>query len=231
MLDISLGAIAPVADKPYLLEIPVWLNDPNEFGLTQPAEAETLYVLEDRLAEHLAPTLGALYAARSTTHGQRIFYFYCATRIDYANIVAEVMEGFPGHRYAARLQADPAWQVYQQALFPNELEMQSILNRRGLEQLAAQGADLSQARKIEHFLYFPSERAREQFLHRIIPERFIAVSQDARDRTTQPFSLVIMREERLDRPELDRLVRYLVEVAAACDGTYDGWRAGVVMDG
>lgn len=231
MLDLSLGAVAPVAAKPYLLEVVVALNDPNEFGLTQATEAETLYVMEDQLAEHLSLNLGALYAARSTTAGQRVFYFYGASRIDYDNIVAEVMEGFSAHRYVARLRPDPAWTVYRETLYPSELELQSILNRRGLEQLSAQGAGLPQAYKIEHLLLFPTERAREQFVHRIIPERFIALSQGHRDTTLRPYSLVIMREEQLDAPQLDRLVRYLMALAAACDGAYDGWRAAVVADG
>ena len=118
MLDLALMQHAPDRDRIQLVQVVVTLNDPNEFGLTNHGEAEILYVMEDQLAEHMAENLGGSYVARSTTNGQRIFYFYCRSAAGFDGVVEEVMEGYSGHTYVATTNQDPYWDFYREFLYP-----------------------------------------------------------------------------------------------------------------
>lgn len=231
MLDLALNDYAPMKEKPAFIQISVDLNDPNGHGLTKPGEAEILYIMEDRLAEHLATSLGGIYAARNTTGGQRIFYYYCQSSIGYERIIEEVMEGFPNHHYSVQVQKDPDWTFYQEFLYPSKLEFQSILNRRVIEQLEEHGDPLEQAREVEHFLFFKTDQDRALFLEKIQHDRFRIISKQYESRHHEhPFSLIIAREELVSTYAIDEIVFYLMDLADAYSGSYDGWGTGVMLE-
>jgi uncharacterized protein (TIGR01619 family) len=230
MLDLSLTPLAPVPQKPELIQVLVDLNDPNDFGLTNLGEAEILYVMEDRLAEHLSKSLGGLYVARNTTNEQRIFYFYCQSSVDFERVVEEVMEGFARHTYSTQTHHDPLWDFYREFLFPAPAEYQSILNRRVIEKLEQHGDDLSEAREVEHFVYFPTEVSLTKFQERVSAERFRVLSKGTRQDDPQyPYSLMIARMDRVDPASIDEVVLHLLQLTRECHGQYDGWSTGIVV--
>ncbi|MDX2249724.1 MAG: DUF695 domain-containing protein [Bacteroidia bacterium] len=230
MLDLALIHTIPVAEKTEFIQVMIDLNFPNEHGLTNPAEAEILYIMEDHLAEHISATLGGIYAGRNTTGGQRIFYFYCNSSIDYRRIVDEAFEGFSTHAYTCKAQKDPDWSFYSQFLYPSPLEYQSILNRRVIDSLKKEGDDLSLPRDIEHYLYFPTRELREAFEEKAIAENFQVISRSYDpDDTENPFGLVIVREDKIDPQTMDEIVMLLVLKAAEEKGEYDGWGTGLAI--
>ena len=231
MLDLALAPHAPISEKPELIQVTVSLNDPNEFGLTNPGEAEILYVMEDRLSEHISLNLGGLYVARNTSDRKRIFYFYCQSSAGYQGVVEEVMDSFSGHSYSCISSSDPEWTFYQQFLYPSPSEYQSILNRRVIEKLEQHGDNLSQAREVEHFLYFPDESSRSRFISQIHHHRFTICSQGFRQESeAHPYSLMISRVDRVDPASIDDVVLQLMRLAESCDGQYDGWGTGIVLE-
>ncbi|MEL6676583.1 MAG: DUF695 domain-containing protein [Bacteroidota bacterium] len=230
MLDLALHTHAPLSDKINFLQLAVDLQAPNDFGLTTTGEAEVLYILEDKLSEHILENLGGLYVARNTTNGQRIFYYYCQTSIDYKSIVEEVMERFADYEYTVKIQRDPSWAFYQQFLFPSKWEYQSILNRRVIEKLEQQGDNLQAAREVEHYFFFPQETHLTKFLEEIKEENFQILSRKFDDqKTPETYSLVISREEKIDASAIDDVVIFLMQLAEKCQGEYDGWGTGVVQ--
>ncbi|MEO0469171.1 MAG: DUF695 domain-containing protein [Bacteroidota bacterium] len=230
MLDLALIESAPVADQTEFVQVAIQLNQPNEYGLTTQGEAEVLYVLEDRLAEHMAENLGAVYVGRNTHHGSRTFYFYAKSSVDVDAVVEEVMDSFTDHRYTCEAVSDPEWTFYQQFLYPSHMEYQSILNRRVIEKLEAQGVALSESREVEHFLYFKSESSRSVFLERIKGENFQINQQYQSETNTElPFKLVLSRKDRMEPHTIDAVVMFLAQLAEECQGEYDGWGTGVVL--
>ncbi|MEZ4772509.1 MAG: DUF695 domain-containing protein [Bacteroidia bacterium] len=228
MLDLALIHTAPLSGKNEFLQVAINLNFPNEHGLTNPAEAEILYLMEDQLAEHIAATLGGIYAGRNTTGGQRIFYFYCNSSIDYERIVDEALEGFSTHTYSSRAQKDSDWSFYLQFLYPSQLEYQSILNRRVIDNLKKEGDDLSDPREIEHYLYFPTRELREAFEEKAESENFRIISRNYDSGETEnPYGLVIAREDKIDPQIMDEIVMFLVLKSAEEKGEYDGWGTGL----
>ncbi len=230
MVDLALLDLAPIADKTDFIQIAVELNQSNEHGLTTPGEAEVLYVMEDRLVEHMALNLSGLYAGRNTHDSKRIFYYYCASSIDAQRIVAEVMEDFPDHRYRCDTLADGEWAFYRQFLYPSQIEYQAILNRRVLEKLKNQGILSTDRQEVEHFLYFKSQTAREIFLDRVRHDNFKIIGQGYTEHANRPpYSLTLAREDKVDTEAIDAVVLYLIQQAEICQGEYDGWGTGVVM--
>ncbi|MCB0851847.1 MAG: DUF695 domain-containing protein [Bacteroidetes bacterium] len=229
MLNLALIQQAPMDGKADFVQISVNLKQPNEYGLSSQGEAEILYVIEDQLAEHLDHSLRGVYAGRSTTNNQRVFYFYCDSSIDYKNIVDEVMEGFSDYECSSLAQKDPEWTFYSQFLYPSKIEYQSILNRRVLENLTRYGDTLQQEREVEHFIYFPGAEEREHFVNKVKPEGFEVVDLNFdHSQAGFPFGLVISRKDKVDAKSVEETVLFLVLLATECKGEYDGWETCVV---
>jgi uncharacterized protein (TIGR01619 family) len=229
MLDLALIQKSPIESKIDFIQLSLDLKKPNEYGLTSQGEAEILYIIEDQLAEHLSVSLGGVYAGRSTTNNQRIFYFYCDSSIDYQNIVAEVMDGFSDYQYNCIAQKDPDWTFYIQFLYPSKIEYQSILNRRVLENLSKHGDDLQQEREVEHYIYFPGSDERENFINKAKVEGFEIVDLNFdHSQAGFPFGLIISRNDKVDAKSVDETVLFLVLLANECKGEYDGWETCVV---
>lgn len=230
MVDLALLDLTPIAENPHFIQIAVALNQPNEYGLTTPGEAEVLYIMEDRLAEHMAQNLNGLYAGRNTHDSKRVFYFYGASEVDVDRIVAEVMDQFSEHQYQCDTMADDDWAFYRQFLYPSNLEYQSILNRRVMEKLEQQGVNQIERQEVEHFLYFKSQTAREMFLKRIQHDNFRVIGEGYTEHANRPpYSLVLVREDKVEAQAIDTVVLYLIQQAEICQGEYDGWGTGVVQ--
>jgi len=110
--------------------------------------------------------------------------------------------------------------------------MQTIQNRRLVEQLTSSGDDLSQPRDVDHWLYFPSEHACDQFVAQVEhegfrTETFLSDQPDAEF----GFGLRLMRADRVDLQTIDALAIDLFLRAQACGGEYDGWGSPVVPSG
>ena len=231
MLDLALIDQAPIIGKIDFIQVAVDLNHPNEHGLTMPGEAEVLYVMEDRLAEHMAESLGGMYAARNTTNGQRIFYFYCNSSIGHEAIIEEVMESFGDYTYKIKAHLDTEWAFYLQFIYPSRLEYQSILNRRVLDKIGQHGDPMTEARNVDHYVHFESEQDREEFIHEVKPENFRIMKKGFDPvRNGLPYSLIISRLEQMETSTIDEAVFYLIQAAEACQGEYDGWETGVILE-
>ncbi|MEM6346618.1 MAG: DUF695 domain-containing protein [Bacteroidota bacterium] len=228
MVDLALNSASPIADQAEFIQIAVQLNQPNQHGLTTPAEAETLYVMEDRLAEHMSHNLNGVYAGRNTHDSKRIFYYYCASAVDHEGVVEEVMGEFADHQYTLENFADPDWAFFKQFLYPSQVEYQSILNRRVIEKLKENGVSVAETQEVEHFLYFYSETAREMFLERIQNDNFRVIGKGFTEGSGRPpYSLVLVREDKVDTQTIDAVVLYLIQAAELCQGEYDGWGTAV----
>ncbi|MEL6625393.1 MAG: DUF695 domain-containing protein [Bacteroidota bacterium] len=224
MLDLSLHGIAPLSQRNCLIQVAVDLIDPDERGLTIPSEAEKLFVMEDMLAEQLAQTLQGLYVARSTSDGKRIFYFYAAAMVGFQGIVDEVLGSFSEYSYGSQAFSDPDWAMYTQFLYPTIHELHSILNRRALDQLRAQGMGMDQVHTLHHHFEVENETHRLAILRKAKEKNFRAIK-----RPSDPASiLVLKRDDQLSTEELEKVTAYLLNLAEKHDGVYKGWQAAMM---
>ena len=103
-------------------------------------------------------------------------------------------------------------------------------DRQVLEQLAAAGADLTEAREVVHYVHLPSREAAEAFAPMVVnqgyePEIREPAPESADD--PRPWT-VAATSHAVVTPESAALARRnFTELAAEYGGMYDGWEAAV----
>lgn len=226
-VDLKQIETAPDGTRPWLLRAVVRMNAPRDDGLTDPDEVHVLDAIEDALFAAVVRSLRARYVGRITTRGAREHFYYAASGAGFSEAVATAQLRFPQYTFECFDQADPRWETYATVLFPGELDLQSIHNRRVVSRLSENGDDLSQPRNVEHWIYFPSEESRDQFLVQIAGNGFRAESfLDEDSSVTFRFGVRLIRSDRVDLETIDGLVTDLFLRAKSCGGEYDGWSTG-----
>jgi uncharacterized protein (TIGR01619 family) len=228
MLDLALEPHLPLSQKPYLIQVGVELQHPDLHGMTTSREAEVLFIMEDRLADHLAEELGGIYVARNTSSNKRTFYYYCASMSGYKDVVNEVMEGF-SYAYESQGTADPGWTFYQQFLFPTPQEYRSILNRKVIDKLLAQGDDPQIEREVAHKISFSSISKAENFLEYIQGEGYKLGKLEA-SRANSGYEVVITAVHSVDLDTMDSIVLKLEQKGQQFGGQYLGWNTLLAVD-
>jgi len=224
MLDLGLSNVAPFSAWQHLLWISVKMNAPRaEDGLSSAEESEMLVQIEDELTAKLSGPHQAIYAGRLTYDGRRNFYFYLRDPLLHDRNVSEAMGAFPHYQFDYRLKEDKEWSAYFDFLYPEPEQMQSMYNRRVIHNLEKHGDALSKARKVDHHIYFLSESDRENFIGKILSEGFAVENKSEGESEAFPFGLHISRVDHVDAESVDAYTLYLVELAEACNGHYDGW--------
>jgi uncharacterized protein (TIGR01619 family) len=231
-VDLGQAGSSPEPQRPHLLRVSVRLQVAREDGLSDDEETETLYSIEDGLFAEIGHGLRARYVGRVTSQGRRDYFYYGASAKGFPEAVARVFAGFPQYEYACGDGDDPEWEIYFNLLHPGALDMQTIQNRRVVDQLTTRGDDLSQARDVDHWLYFPSEHSRDQFIAQVESEafrteKFAAEKPDAEF----GFGLRLIRSDRVNLDSIDPLAIDLFIRAEACGGEYEGWGCPVVRSG
>lgn len=223
MVDLAANRRGPLAGKPWLLWVWVAMRSPRDDGLSSDKEAPTLYKIEDVLTGLLAG-LDAEPVGRITGGDRRGFYFYSSSSEGFDAAVQKVWESFPDYRFESGTQHDPAWRQYRDVLYPSDVDMQRIQNRRVTDVLAKRGDDHSIPRPVDHALYFRAPAERKAFAAAAIRAGFAVVSEgddetDGRGR----YFLNVVRTEVVTLEQIDRTVLKLLELAKQHGGDYDGW--------
>jgi uncharacterized protein (TIGR01619 family) len=231
-VDLGQAESSPEAERQWLLRVFIEMQVARDDGLCDDEETETLYAIEDELFARVGRGLRARYVGRITSQGSREYFYYGKSQEGFAAAVAKALARFPQYRFTFADERDPEWETYFELLHPGDLEMQTIQNRRLVEQLVSGGDDLSQPRDVDHWLYFPSEHSRDQFIAQVDHEGFRGEAFTADQPDAEfGFGLRIVRSDRVDLETIDPLAIDLFLRAEACGGEYDGWGCPVVGNG
>lgn len=221
-VDVDLHDTAPDPSRPHQLRIRIALLDPKEDGLTTRGEAERLWAFEDRLCAALAPhpLVGVL-----TNAGRRSWYLYTDDPdrdADRARRVAR--EVLPDHTVRAESFEDPAWRVYLDFLYPNDLAWNWIQDRKVLEALAREGDDGTRPRPISYWARFPSPASRSGFREAV--ERLGYAVEELYERAEDdqdPFWIRIAHPAPLAPVDVFAASERVSIAAREAGGSYDGW--------
>lgn len=227
-LDLGLEKAAPIKSKPNLLWVSVQMNDPREDGMSSSEESEKLYIIEDDLIDTIHKSLDTIYAGRLTSDGYRDFYFYIKDTGTYEKVINKVMSNHTDYKFSCGVKPDAEWSTYFDFLYPEPAQMQMIQNRRVVQQLQEHGDPLTKEREVNHWLYFKTEKDREDFLQKIEGNGFTVESkEEIKDTQRNPFSLRVSRVDFVDWNSVNDYVLYLWEQANEVGGEYDGWETSV----
>lgn len=221
--DLGLAQDAPIGGQPHLAHVRVQMRRPRPDGLSSNEEFEDLAGVEDSLTKVFAGSGSTTYAGRNTSGGNRDFYFYTSDPAAFADAVQAAMAGHAHYQFDVGDRLDSNWEVYFAFLYPSLEDLQRILNRRVVDNLAAHGDNSSEPRSIEHFAYLPSANAAEDLRSYLRERGFSVESPRIED------GPVAVAFKRSDRPEsIDDVVIPIARHIQDLGGEYDGWGCEVI---
>lgn len=224
-VDLGIRQEAPIESHPTMAYLRVLMLRPRDDGLSSEEEFEDLIKLEDDVTAKIIQDGRAIFVGRNTSSGNRDFYFYTQDPARFEAAAREAMSGFAEYRYQTGSREDRCWRTYFEFLHPSEAEWQRIMNRRVCEVLEEQGDNLNNERKIDHFVYLPSQDAQSAFVRRVTREAFTVDNAPEQPDEEGQFGVGFSRQ---DRPsEIDEIVLQLLKDVTDLGGIYDGWSCPV----
>ncbi len=227
LVNLGIRKVVPIKTKPWLLWTWVYFQSPRPDGLSDSKEAPILYSIEDALDSRLAETCKAIPCGRITTDGRREFYFYGETKDGFDQAVEAALRGFAGYKFDLGERDDPLWEHYFDVLYPSPIDLQRIANMDLLDVLVEKGDVLTAPRKVQHWMYFPSNSSRASFRDAAAGTGFDVASETNAD-GERPFGISVVRIQPIDQEAIDDTVIELMELSQRFNGEYDGWESPIV---
>jgi len=228
MVDLKLVEEVPIAAKPWLLWLWIYMQSPRADGLSSSEEAPTLWKMEDALLEQVCLDGRILLCGRITTDGKREFYFYAEKPVGFQEAVAQAMEAYPAYKWELGDQSDSGWKHYLDVMYPSRTDLEKIKNGDLLDVVSKKGDILTIPRKVLHWIYFSSREHRAACSDATKRSGFAIESEFDHPGGERPFSLCVARTQPIRQNEIDTTVLELLDLAEQFDGDYDGWETPVV---
>lgn len=230
-LDLGLKEIAPIKGKGNIFWVSIKMNNPREDGLSSNEESGKLWEIDDALIASFSSKHDVVYVGRLTNNGSRDFYFYFGEEVLMDKTVSDVMVRFPEYQYDFGIKENDNWESFFNFLYPTARDYQAIMNRRVLAQLEENGDKLTEAREVDHWIYFKSENDRRKFEDEVTKRRFQVRSKDFNiEYGDNPYRLVITRKDKVGWGDIDEYTIELWEIANQFNGDYDGWECPMIIE-
>jgi|TARA_Y100000310_G_C20679507_1_gene815081 regulator of RNase E activity RraB len=227
-LDLGIADSAPLKDYQDLAYVRVFMNQPREDGLSSNDETDSLNALEDQLENKLTADDASVYVGRSTSDGERDFFFYTSDVTSWSSEVAEAMGEFPAYRFEQGGRNDEDWSLFFDFLFPSEMNWQVIQNRRVCEDLENKGDSFNDQREIDHWAYFPDEVSLKEFETKVLDLGFKLCGYTGAEEDQREFGIHISKVDLPSYETIDDITLPLFDLAKELGGEYDGWTTTVV---
>ncbi len=222
---------APLAEFPILLITGLVYRSKFSNGLPEIPTVKKLTDFRERLIEVLGKQYEFIYVGAFTYNYEQTEYFYLKSIKGVEDLMkAFYASEFPRQKYYLSVEVDSTWSCYREFLFPREEIHEQILDKQTIEQLQAAGDDLTQARRIDHWIYFQQEEDLERFKNKIVRKDFQIDSQKKVEDRAFPYQLKIWREDFVSVKNIYEITSLLQKLARRYDGEYDGWETFVVTD-
>ena len=228
-LDLAAARHAPVATHPLRLQFRVEMHHPRADGLRGADEAPALFALEDRIVDAVRATLDGLYIGRVVAQGFTEFYFYVpAAHREQTQNAGDLVGDVAPYQLEWLAEDDPDWARYAM-LFPNRFALQTILNRRLVDQMEESGDQLEVPREIDHAARFPSRMQAAAASEALAAAGYRVDPPQEPEGAGQPWLLEFHRQERCDGEEPDRFTFAVLDLIEPHEGDYDGWGSAVQL--
>lgn len=233
VVNLSLGAEDGISSFSVLCYVSIFLRNPDEQGFPDPDEEENIADMEDALVESFqAPDTGRC-AGHCLTDGRLDIFFYLESGENWPENAAAVLDHFSSHEWEAGSHDDPEWELYFGFLYPDEISLLLIQNRRTCDMLEESGDDLSLTRRMEHWAAFPGREKAEVYAN-LVKEMGYAVEniEEGKDfmhneenaENEPPSRVWQVQISRPDCPEdCHEITQLLFGLAREQGGEYLGW--------
>jgi regulator of RNase E activity RraB len=145
-----------------LLKVRVNFKSPRPDGFPSSQEFDLLEALEDSLASSV-DGVTSHYVGRITANGERVYYVYTQDEEATWSARLDAIEAELSYSLLFSFQSDPAKDGYWKELLPTEEEWRIAQDMKVLDALAEAGDDGVAIRQIDHWAFFNSESAAQEF--------------------------------------------------------------------
>lgn len=221
-LNLALNDIAPIDKYDKRIWFSIKLLDPNEDGLTTREEFPIICKIEDDISEALE-RIGMILVGALKTNGIFDLYFYSKNIGEFEGVINSVMKNHSNYNYATDSKTDNEWNDYFNFLYPEEYEYQTILNQRVLVNLEKQGDNSESEREIDHWLYFETEKDRNNYIIKIEGIGYKVLSKNIMNEGKYLYQLNISKVSNANRNTINDYVWELITLSKEDNGIYDGW--------
>ena len=227
--DLNLARVAPINGQEYVVYVSIKMPNPKENGLSSNEDADKLWKIEEEIISGFDNNnLNYAFAGRLTSDGFRDLYFFGENTILMEKQVSSAMTAFPNFKFDLGHKPDKEWGGYFDFLYPLPRQMQSIQNRRVLEQLEKGGDKLTKEREVFHWIYFKTQNELDQF--ESFTKGLVFMTKN-KGKTEQPheykFVLSVSRIDKVGYDEIDDYTLELWQKATDLNGDYDGWETSI----
>jgi uncharacterized protein (TIGR01619 family) len=226
-VDLGVAEIAPVPVLDNLQWLRIVFTTTRDDGMPDEDEAAQLSEVEDWWVERMQADEG-LHVARMTCAGRRELFGYMRNDLN-DDLVAEARRLF-GERYdfEGNSRQDPGWEVYADFLYPDPMAQRRIGNFKVVTQLRHAGDVASAVRPVDHYIYFPDEATRSQYVDEVVEAGFEVAAQEFDDEHDLPWTLHLKSRHTTDLATIDSIVLPLWIRAQQLGANYDGWGSPIV---
>jgi hypothetical protein len=228
-IDLDFQNRAPVLTHPVTAYVQVGLQKPDAAGQASADEAQILREIEAQLAEgfeRISPAGPALYVGRVVGDGVCTFYYYLSAAHGVKKFIATLATSFSGYAIVGGTKSDAPWSVYAQML-PDRLTALRIQSRRQCFSFEQAGDTLKEYRPVQHWAVFPTDKARQSFIHSTMLLDFkTGYKSDSAD----IFGIQVQRDDIPSSQNMDALTVRMYELAESLGGAYEGWQTIQLQD-
>ena len=228
-VNLSMEDLAPVPRLTQMVVLRLTMRDPRDDGLSSEDEYAALSLIDEALYNEICTKQNAVYVGRVTYAGLRDFYYYAADAAAAGKAAGRAMHEIPDYKFEILSQPDAEWTTFRNFLLPSPRDRQRMGNRSASDQLRDSGDPLTEAREIDHWAYFPTPDARDDFVSKTTAIGYKlrnALEPDpATDGTN--YGAQIYRSDIPGSELFDAITAELAKLAQECGGSYDGWESPV----
>jgi uncharacterized protein (TIGR01619 family) len=225
-VDLGIRDTVPVAELPERVQLRLRMLDPDSNGFPTSQEFERLNAI-DELLDVAVDRPDATFAGRVSSDGRREYFYYTSDGKQLTNAIQKALAKFPQYEWETDVNPDPEWSAYTEFLYPSPRELQTIQNNSVLMNLQEHGDDPSIPRDVDHWVYFATSAARDEFATRAGAEGFLVREQHDDGDADEPYCLHLCKRQSIEYPTINEATLTLFDLAEEFGGRYDGWETSV----
>jgi len=221
--------IAPIKRYPIVVETGLTYIPGENDGFPDIQTLEMLHELSSKLENLFRRNGEHLFVGSFMSNGDRFEYYYLTEISDIENqLHSFYKKNYPNQEYEINVVKDVKWTYYKDFLYPNDETLAYISDEKLIKRIEDSGDNTSQSRKINHWLFFKSERKMNKCKTILTKEGFTLESETVNKKNNLPYELKISKQGPIIIDSIFNTTCFLRETTEKYKGRYDGWETSIV---
>ncbi|MDZ4868031.1 MAG: DUF695 domain-containing protein [Alphaproteobacteria bacterium] len=227
-VNMALEKGLPSAGRDHLVQLRVTARALGPNGFPSAGDLDKFAAQMKAIQTEINRVGGAIYVGHITYGGLRESFWYAQKPSSVEDAVRRGMRTFQDYDFMLSSRPEPNWETYRNVLLPSPHERRLLDNSGVYDALRKEGDALDEAREVDHWAYFPTADARNEFVKRL-PSGY-ALRGTTNPNHTPAHTDYGARVFHTSVPgdELDAATIELFDLAKETGGEYDGWECPIV---